>query len=103
MEGAKLDILNIIWHSGFVVKVVLGLLIAASVYSWAIILKKKKLFALAPLWHNNIKTNTYTNEKTINRNPLNHIYFRVCTKSKPHLQRPKPKYNFFKRCMELHC
>jgi len=45
VEGAKLDILNIIWHSGFVVKVVLGLLIAASVYSWAIILKKKKLFA----------------------------------------------------------
>ena len=45
MEGAKLDILNIIWHSGFVVKIVLGLLIAASVYSWAIILKKKKLFA----------------------------------------------------------
>ena len=45
MEGAKLDILNIIWHSGFVVKFVLGLLIASSVYSWAIILKKKKLFA----------------------------------------------------------
>ena len=45
MEGAKLDILNIIWHSGFVVKTVLGLLIVSSVYSWAIILKKKKLFA----------------------------------------------------------
>ncbi len=45
MEAAKLDILNIIWHSGIVVKIVLGLLIAASVYSWAIILKKKKLFA----------------------------------------------------------
>lgn len=45
MEGAKLDILNIIWHSGIVVKIVLGLLIAASVYSWAIILKKKKLFS----------------------------------------------------------
>ncbi|MBC7430286.1 MAG: MotA/TolQ/ExbB proton channel family protein [Bacteriovorax sp.] len=44
MEGAKLDILNIIWHSGLVVKLVLVLLIAASVYSWAIILKKKKLF-----------------------------------------------------------
>lgn len=45
MEGAKLDILNIIWHSGVVVKVVLGLLIASSVYSWGIILKKKKLFS----------------------------------------------------------
>nr|BDT29467.1 MotA/TolQ/ExbB proton channel family protein [Bacteriovorax sp. HI3] len=45
MEGAKLDILNIIWHSGIIVKIVLGLLVAASVYSWAIILKKKKLFA----------------------------------------------------------
>ena len=45
VEGAKLDILSIIWHSGFVVKFVLGLLIAGSVYSWAIILKKKKLFS----------------------------------------------------------
>lgn len=45
MEAAKLDILNIIWQSGIVVKIVLGLLIAASVYSWAIILKKKKLFS----------------------------------------------------------
>lgn len=44
MEGAKLDIINIIWHSGLVVKFVLMLLIIASVYSWAIILKKKKLF-----------------------------------------------------------
>lgn len=44
MEGAKLDILNIIWHSGFVVKFVLALLIAASVFSWAIIFKKRKLF-----------------------------------------------------------
>lgn len=44
MEGAKLDILSIIWHSGFVVKIVLGLLIASSVVSWAIILKKRRLF-----------------------------------------------------------
>ncbi len=44
MEGAKLDILNIIWHSGIVVKFVLALLIAASVFSWAIIFKKRKLF-----------------------------------------------------------
>lgn len=45
MEGAKLDILNIIWQSGVIVKIVLGLLVASSVYSWAIILKKRKLFA----------------------------------------------------------
>jgi biopolymer transport protein TolQ len=45
VDGGKLDILNIIWHSGFVVKFVLGLLIASSVMSWAIILKKRKLFA----------------------------------------------------------
>lgn len=44
MEAAKLDILSIIWHSGIVVKFVLGLLIASSVLSWAIILKKRKLF-----------------------------------------------------------
>ncbi len=44
MGEAKLDIINIMWHSGIVVKIVLGLLVAASVYSWAIILKKRKLF-----------------------------------------------------------
>lgn len=44
MAAGKLDILNIIWHSGFVVKIVLGLLIASSVFSWAIILKKRRLF-----------------------------------------------------------
>lgn len=44
MGEAKLDIINIMLQSGFVVKIVLGLLIAASVLSWAIILKKRKLF-----------------------------------------------------------
>lgn len=44
MHSANLDILKIILQSGFVVKIVLGLLIMASVFSWAIILKKKKLF-----------------------------------------------------------
>jgi biopolymer transport protein TolQ len=44
VESGKLDILNIILHSGIIVKIVLALLIAASVYSWAIILKKRKLF-----------------------------------------------------------
>ncbi len=44
MQSGNLDILKIILHSGFVVKIVLGLLIASSVFSWAIILKKKKLF-----------------------------------------------------------
>jgi biopolymer transport protein TolQ len=42
--GAKLDIISIMLQSGFVVKIVLGLLIASSVLSWAIILKKRKLF-----------------------------------------------------------
>lgn len=41
---ANMDIFKIILHSGFVVKIVLGLLIACSVFSWAIILKKKRLF-----------------------------------------------------------
>ena len=44
MADGKLDIINIMWHSGFVVKIVLALLVAASVFSWAIILRKRKLF-----------------------------------------------------------
>lgn len=44
MEGAKLDIMNIIWQSGIVVKIVLATLIASSIFSWAIILKKRKLY-----------------------------------------------------------
>lgn len=44
MHSGNLDILKIILQSGFVVKIVLGLLIACSVFSWAIILKKRKLF-----------------------------------------------------------
>lgn len=44
MHSANLDILKIILQSGFVVKFVLALLIIASVVSWAIILKKHKLF-----------------------------------------------------------
>lgn len=44
MHSANLDILKIVLQSGIVVKIVLGLLIACSVFSWAIILKKKKLF-----------------------------------------------------------
>lgn len=44
MGGAKLDIINIMLQSGIVVKIVLGLLLASSVLSWAIILKKRKLF-----------------------------------------------------------
>lgn len=44
MQSGNLDILKIILQSGFVVKIVLGLLIACSVFSWAIILKKRKLF-----------------------------------------------------------
>lgn len=44
VHSGNLDILKIILQSGFVVKIVLGLLIACSVFSWAIILKKRKLF-----------------------------------------------------------
>lgn len=44
MQSSDLDILKIILHSGFVVKIVLALLIACSVFSWAIILKKRRLF-----------------------------------------------------------
>ena len=45
MDGGKLDILSIILHSSLVVKTVLGILIASSVFSWAIILKKRRLFS----------------------------------------------------------
>ena len=44
MHSGNLDIVKIILQSGIVVKIVLGLLIACSVWSWAIILKKRKLF-----------------------------------------------------------
>ena len=44
MHSSNLDIFKIILQSGFVVKIVLSLLIACSVFSWAIILKKRRLF-----------------------------------------------------------
>ncbi len=44
MHSANLDIFKIILQSGFVVKIVLTMLIASSVFSWAIILKKRRLF-----------------------------------------------------------
>lgn len=44
MHSGNLDIFKIILQSGFIVKIVLTLLIASSVFSWAIILKKRKLF-----------------------------------------------------------
>ena len=43
MAGGDLNILQVIWESGFVVKMVLLSLIIASVLSWAIILKKIKI------------------------------------------------------------
>lgn len=46
MEATQIDIMSILWESGYVVKFVLLLLIAASVVSWAIIFKKKKQFEL---------------------------------------------------------
>ena len=44
MHPGNLDILKMIMQSGIVVKIVLTLLILSSVLSWAIILKKRKLF-----------------------------------------------------------
>jgi biopolymer transport protein TolQ len=44
VQAGNLDILKIILQSGFVVKFVLSLLILSSIFSWAIILKKKKVF-----------------------------------------------------------
>ncbi len=44
MQSGTLDIFKIILQSGFVVKIVLSLLVACSVFSWAIIFKKRKLF-----------------------------------------------------------
>lgn len=41
MQG-DLNILEILWHSGVIVKLVLIILIACSVISWAIIIQKKK-------------------------------------------------------------
>lgn len=46
VEPTQIDIISILWESGLVVKLVLLLLIAASVVSWAIIFKKKKQFEL---------------------------------------------------------
>jgi len=45
MGSTELDILKIIWSSGLVVKLVLLSLLVASVISWAIILKKKKMIS----------------------------------------------------------
>ena len=45
MQG-DLNILQILWHSGVVVKLVLVILIACSVMSWAIIIQKKKQFKI---------------------------------------------------------
>jgi biopolymer transport protein TolQ len=44
VQTEHLDILKIILQSGVVVKIVLLLLIGCSIFSWAVILKKKKLF-----------------------------------------------------------
>jgi biopolymer transport protein TolQ len=44
VQTGNLDILKIMLQSGIVVKLVLGILVACSIFSWAIILKKKKLF-----------------------------------------------------------
>jgi len=53
VQPKHLDIFQIMLQSGFVVKIVLLLLIICSVVSWAIILKKKKMFK--ELKDNNLK------------------------------------------------
>ncbi len=44
MQG-EINILEVIWHSGLVVKLVLLSLILSSIFSWAIILRKRKQLA----------------------------------------------------------
>jgi len=44
VQANHLDIFQIMLQSGVVVKIVLLVLLSSSVYSWAIILKKRKLF-----------------------------------------------------------
>jgi len=44
VHSGNLDILKIILQSGLIVKIVLSLLIISSIFSWAIIAKKRKLF-----------------------------------------------------------
>ena len=43
MAGGELSIIKIMWHSGLVVKLVLAVLLFASILSWAIILRKRKM------------------------------------------------------------
>jgi len=52
MGSQELNMIKILWHAGIVVKFVLLLLMAASVISWAIILKKRK--ALKSVIKNNL-------------------------------------------------
>lgn len=47
MHSSHLDIFQIMIQSGFVVKMVLFLLLLCSLFSWAIILKKRKVFKAA--------------------------------------------------------
>ena len=56
MHG-DLNILLILWNSGLVVKIVLGVLIFASILSWAIIIQKKKI--LNKIEESNEKFNSF--------------------------------------------
>jgi biopolymer transport protein TolQ len=47
LDAAEIDLLNIIWHSGIVVKAVLLSLVAASIFSWGIIFKKRRAISIA--------------------------------------------------------
>lgn len=75
MEG-QLDIVQILLESGPIVKGVLILLVIASVMSWAIVLKKKKLFSLAKKNNKELKE-IFQTSKTLKDSVANssHISF----------------------------
>ncbi len=47
MGAGEIDLVKIIFEAGIIVKCVLGLLLLSSVFSWAVILKKKKQYQTA--------------------------------------------------------
>ncbi len=47
MTGGDLNIFQIIWDAGWIVKGVLSILFLSSIFSWTVILKKRKMFSSA--------------------------------------------------------
>lgn len=70
MDGSNLNMLEIILNSGIVVKVVLLLLIGASILSWAIIFHKRKV--LRDVEESNEEFNKYFREHTSLAEIFNH-------------------------------